>query len=197
MKRERTATYTVVLTSEPTGQVMVTPSRTSGDADMTVSGALTFTADDWATRQTVTVSAGEDRDAADDAAEIGHAVSGADYGGVTVASVDVRVDDDETASTGVTLSVSPESVGEGAGATTVTVTAALNGGTRGEATPVAVTVGSGTATSGTDFAEVAGFTITIPANTQSHTGTFTLTPTQDTVDEADETVFVTGGRSPG
>ena len=146
--------YTLVLTSEPTGSVTVTPSRTSGDSDVTVSGALTFTAGDWNTAQTVTVSAGEDRDAADDAAEIGHAVSGADYGGVTVASVDVRVDDDETASSGVTLTVSPGSVGEGAGATTVTVTATLNGGTRGEATPVAVTVDSGTATSGTDFAAV-------------------------------------------
>ena len=86
--------------------------------------------------------------------------------------MDVTVDDDETASSGVTLSVSPESVSEGASATTVTVTASLNGGTRGDATPVAVTVGSGTATSGTDFTAVNGFTISIPANTQSHTGTF-------------------------
>ena len=83
-------------------------------------------------------------------------------------------------------------MGEGAGATTVTVTARLNGGTRGDATPVAVTVGSGTATSGTDFAAVTGFTITIAANSQSNTGTFTLTPTQDTVNEPDETVAVGG-----
>ena len=192
MKREKDGAYTLVLTSEPTGQVTVTPSRSSGDTDVTVSGALTFTAGDWNTAQTVTVSAGEDTDAADDTAEIGHAVSGADYGGVTVASVDVSVDDDETASSGVTLTVSPESVGEGAGATTVTVTAALNGGTRGEATPVAVTVDSGTATSGTDFTAVSGFTITVPANTQSHTGTFSLVPTQDTVDEPDETLSVGG-----
>ena len=185
-------TYTVVLTSEPTGQVVVTPSRSSGDADVTVSGALTFTADDWATPRTVTVSTAQDLDAVDDTAVIGHAVSGGDYGGVTADSVDVTVDDDETASNGVALSVSPETVGEGAAATMVTVTARLNGGTRGEATPVSVTVGSGTATSGTDFAEVAGFTITIPANTRSHTDTFTLTPTQDTLDEPDETVSVDG-----
>ncbi len=123
---------------------------------------------------------------------IGHTVSGADYGSVTAASVDVTVDDDETASSGVALSVSPDEVGEGAGATTVTVTARLNGGARGEATPVAVTVGSGTATPGTDFAAVPGFTISIPANTQSHTGTFVLSPTRDTVDEPDETVRVNG-----
>ena len=184
--------YTVVLTSEPTGQVTVTPSRSSGDPDVTVSGAVTFTAGNWSTARTVTVSAGQDTDAADDTAVIGHTVSGADYGSVTAASVDVTVDDDETASSGVTLTVVPESVSEGANATTVTVTAGLNGGTRGDATPVAVTVGSGTAESGTDFAAVAGFTISIPANTQSHTGTFSLGPTQDTVDEPDETVSVAG-----
>ena len=41
-----TATYTVVLDSEPTGNVTVTPSRSSGDTDVTVSGALTFTPSD-------------------------------------------------------------------------------------------------------------------------------------------------------
>ena len=192
MTRVASGTYTVVLASKPTGQVAVTPSRSSGDEDVTVSGALTFTTSNWHTAQTVTVSAAQDLDAVDDAAEIGHTVSGADYGAVAAASVDVTVDDDEPVSTGVILTVSPKRVSEGAGATTVTVTARLNGGTRGDATPVAVTVGSGTATSGTDFAAVAGFTISIPANTRSHTGTFTLTPTQDTVDEPNESVKVSG-----
>ena len=187
-----TATYTVVLTSQPTGDVTVTPSRESGDTDVTVSGALTFTALNWATLQTVTVSAAHDADALDDTAVIANAVSGGDYGLVAAASVDVTVDDDETPSSGVTLSVSPDSVGEGAVATAITVTATLNGGTRGSATPVAVTADSGTATSGTDFGEVTGITITIPANTASHTGTFSLSPTQDTEDEPDETVEVNG-----
>ena len=184
--------YTVVLTSQPTADVTVTPSRASGDADVTVSGALTFTALNWATAQTVTVSAAQDEDALDDAAVIGHAVGGGDYAGVAAASVDVAVDDDETTSSGVTLSVDPGSIGEGAEATAITVTAALNGGTRGSATPVVVSVGSGTATSGTDFETVTGITITIPANSASHTGAFSLSPTQDTLDEPDETVSVNG-----
>ena len=104
----------------------------------------------------------------------------------------VTVNDAETASTRVTLSVSPDTVDEGAGATTVTVTARLNGGTRGSDTAVTVTVGSGTAVSGTDFTAVAGFTITIRANSPSQTGTFSLTPTGDTVDEPNETVKVSG-----
>ena len=185
-------TYTVVLDSEPTSSVVVTPSRSSGDEDVTVSGALTFTTSDWATAQTVTVRSAQDLDAVDDTAVIGHTVSGADYGAVAAAAVDVTVDDDETASSGVTLTVSPDEVGEGAAATTVTVTARLNGGTRSGATPVAVTVGSGTAASGTDFAAVAGFDISIAANTLSNTGTFTLSPTQDTLDEPDETVAING-----
>ena len=186
------ATYTVVLTSQPTADVTVTPSRSSGDTDVTVSGALTFTALNWSTAQTVTVSSAHDSDAADDAAVIGHAVSGGDYGVVTAASVDVAVDDDETPSSGVTLTVLPTSVSEGAAATPITVTATLNGGTRDAATAVSVTATSGTATSGTDFAPVTGITITIPANSLSHTGTLSMTPTQDVLDEPDETVSITG-----
>ena len=187
-----TGTYTVVLTSEPAADVTVTPSRTSGDTDVTVSDALTFTTTTWNQPQTVTVSAAQDSDAQDDSAVIGHSVGGGDYAGVTTASVDVTVDDDETASSGITLSVNPDEVSEGAGETTITVVATLNGGTRDAATPVAVTVGSGTAISGTDFAAVTGFTIMIPENTLSHTGAFNLTPTQDTVDEPGEMVNISG-----
>ena len=50
-------TYTVVLTSEPTGQVTVALSR-SGSSDVTVAPSpLTFTTGNWSTAQTVTVSA--------------------------------------------------------------------------------------------------------------------------------------------
>ena len=191
INEDGTGTYTVVLNSKPAGPVTVTPER-SGDSDVSVTGPLNFTTGNWATPQTVTVSAGEDTDAVDDTAVIGHTVSGADYGGVGAASVAVTVDDDETDPTGVTLSVSPDVVGEGAGATTVTVTAVLNGGSRGTATEVAVTVGSGTAVSDTDFTAVTGFTLTIAANQVSTTGTFRLTPSNDTVDEPDETVEVSG-----
>ena len=65
----------------------MTPSRRSGDTDVTVSGALTFTAGNWDTAQTVTVSAAEDADANDDRASIGHAVAGGDYGSETAGTV--------------------------------------------------------------------------------------------------------------
>ncbi len=91
----------------------------------------------------------------------------------------------------VTLSTNPISIGEEDGATEIAVTATLNV-LRSTPTPVTVSVGSGTATSGTDFTEVSDFTISIPANTRSATGTFTLTPTSDTVEESNETVRITG-----
>ena len=99
------SSYTVVLTSKPSGTVTVTPSRT-GSADVTFSPSpLTFTTNNWSTAQTVTVQAAEDTDALNDTATLSHAVSGADYGTVTAAAVTVTVSDDETVSTGVVLSV--------------------------------------------------------------------------------------------
>ena len=94
-----TGTYTVVLDSQPTANVTVTPSRT-GSSDVTFSPAtLTFTALNWNTVQPVTVTAAQDSDAVNDSATISHAVTGGDYAGVTVESVVVTVDDDETADT--------------------------------------------------------------------------------------------------
>ena len=100
-----TATYTVVLASQPTDVVTVTP--TSGDPDaVTVSPTvLTFTTGDWATAQTVTVTAKEDTDANDEEVEVSHAASSTDsaYNNLTVDKVTVTVtDDDEDAGVTVT-----------------------------------------------------------------------------------------------
>ena len=53
-------------------------------------------------------------------------------------------------------------------------------------------MGSGSATSGTDFAVVETFFLTISANQISGTATFTLSPVNDAIDEEDETVSVSG-----
>ena len=162
-----------------------------GDSDVTVDeSTLTFTPDDWSTAQTVTVSGGEDADAADDEATVEHAVSGADYGtnSVPASSVAVTVNDDETVSTGVTLSVSPAEVGESDGQTTLTVTGTLNGGAFLTDTEVALTVSGGTAAA-TDFTAGTA-TLTISGGETTGTADLTLTPTADQEDEADETVSV-------
>ena len=190
------ATYTVVLDSEPTGDVTVTPSRSGGDADVTVSGALTFTPSDWDTAQTVTVSAAEDADAERDAATISHAVAGADYGqnSVPAADVAVTVSDNETASTEVRLRLSQDALAEGAGSTTITVTGTLNGAPLTADTPVTVSVGAGDdgAVEGTDYGTVTDFTLTIDAGEMTGTATFTLTPTDDGLDEDGESLTVGG-----
>ena len=65
--------YTVVLSSQPTGTVTVTPG-VSGNSDVSVSAeVLTFTSGNWSAPQTVTVTVTEDDDAVVDAAAvIGH-----------------------------------------------------------------------------------------------------------------------------
>ena len=108
-------------------------------------------------------------------------------------SAEVRVFDNDVVSTGVALSVSPMVVAEDAGATPVTVTAKLNGLPRDEDTAVAVTVTGGGASAGDDFAEVSGFTVTIPAGAGSGSASFNLTPVDDRFVEGAETLDVAGG----
>ena len=112
--------------------------------------------------------------------------------GLSSATAELTITDDDTASTALTLSVNPVSVSEGATATTVTVTASLDGAARTTATDVTVSRTGGTATSGTDYAAVSDFTITIPAASMSAMGTFSFAPTDDTVAEGAETVILTG-----
>ena len=101
----------MLLSSQPTGPVTVTPS-VSGSPDVTVSpSALTFAAESWNVAQTVTVSAAQDADSAGDAATISHAVAGADYASVTVGAVAVTVSDDDTR--GVELSATALAMPEG------------------------------------------------------------------------------------
>ena len=113
--------------------------------------------------------------------------------GVTVAEAMLTLTDNDEAPAGIELSVSPDTVSEGAGETTVTVTATVAGGTRfGVDRTVTVAV-AGSGKSGTvDFAEVADFPVTVPAGEESGTGTFVLRPEDDERDELDETVEVGG-----
>ena len=114
-------------------------------------------------------------------------------GSLTVNSATISLTDDDAAPTAITLTVNDDSVAEDDGATTITVTATVDGTMRfAAATTVTVSVSdSGTATA-VDFAAVADFDIMIAAEAASANNTFTLTPTDDTLDEADETITVSG-----
>ena len=89
------ATYTVVLDTQPSDDVTIAVSFASGsDEDITMDKtSLTFTTDNWSAVQEVTVSAAVDNDIDDDAAVLNHRASGGDYGEVTIADVVVTVTD--------------------------------------------------------------------------------------------------------
>ena len=189
-----TKTYTVVLSTEPTDEVTVTIGGFSGTSISVHDSMLEFGTGDWDTAQTVTVSAAEDDNGVNETVTLTHTASGGDYADVAVAEVEVSVADNETASTAVALTVSPNSVEETDTATTVTVTGTLNGSPRTSDTTVTVSVGApgDTATEGVDYARVGDLTLRIDAGETSGTGTFSLDPTADDVGEADEMLSVTG-----
>ena len=119
---------------------------------------------------------------------------GGSVSGLAVRSADLTLNDDDVASTKVTLTLDPPEVGESAGSRTVRVTGTLDGGTRTTETVVTVTVGSGadSALEGTDYADVPELELTIPANRTDGTVTFTLRPTNDRTAEGTETISVSG-----
>ena len=190
-----TATYTVQLTSEPTGNVSVTPFHEGGDPDIAASPVLAFDSLNWHLAQTVTVTAAEDPDAKDDVAAIGHRVSGADYGTVAAESVAVTVTDDETESSEVLLAADPSVVREGSQAVPITVTARLASGSRDVDTVIGISVVSGSAVEGADYAAVPPFAITIPAGAVSGTHALSFSSAPDDLDEPPETVRIAGAVS--
>ena len=109
-----------------------------------------------------------------------------------VVTAEALILDDDDPPTGVTLTVTPGEVAEGAGETMLTVTATLVGGSvLPGVTPVSLTVKDGAATAGDDYTATTA-TLTIPAGELSNTATLTLTPVDDNLAEGAETVRVTG-----
>ena len=99
MPEGESAPYTVVLTSQPTDDVMVEVTVPPGTDVSVNQTALTFTAVNWSMAQEITVSVAGDVDAeADPVVRLAHEVSGGDYGanGVTAESVTVTIDEDDT-----------------------------------------------------------------------------------------------------
>ena len=170
-----TGTYTVVLTSEPAGEVKVTVGGITGTDLSLDETELTFTDRDWSVEQTVTVTAANDFDAVDDTATLTHTVSSAAdsaYDGLPAGSVAVRITDDDTV--GVTVSETSLTIEEG-GSDTYTVVL-----TSQPTSEVIVTIGGH---SGTDV-RLSGQTLTgddlnfTPGNWNS-AQTVTVTAAQD------------------
>ena len=88
------ATYTVALASQPTDSVTITISGFE-NTDLTLDNPnLTFTTDNWATVQTVRVTAAEDNDDDNDIETLRHEASDGGYNSIT-ANLQVTVEDDD------------------------------------------------------------------------------------------------------
>ena len=103
--------YTVNLSSEPTGNVTVDVTLPDGSEVSAKPVQLTFTTENWGTPQTVTLSAEQDDDAVNDFVTVTHDITGADYQGTKADTVTVTVEDDDTQS--ITLSKTELTVVEG------------------------------------------------------------------------------------
>ena len=190
----RGASYDLVLASQPTGPVTITPS-VSGEANLTLRPeTLTFTTEDWNEQQTVTTEAAVDDDASDAVGSLDHLVAGADYSSLEVPSVAVTVTDVDEPSSAVLLSVQPGIVAEDAGATLLTLTAQLDRAPLESNTEVTVSFGAVTdaAEEGTDYRAVDDLTLTIPAGEARAETVFTLEPINDVLGEPDEAITVSG-----
>ena len=203
---DATSNYTVSLSPsgvKPTSDLTVSYNTANGTAtagsDYTAeSGTLTFT-NAAAGSQTFTVQTTGDNIDEGTGENFTVTISSPSGGGGpapslgTSKSVTTTITDDDDAPTGITLSASPNTLGEDDAATSVTVTATLNGdSTRTSATVVTIGTLSGTATKDTDYAATSLTSITIPTNEASGSGTITITPTDDSVVEGDETITVPG-----
>ena len=91
-------TYTVVLDTQPTADVTVTVGGHAGTVTATPA-SLTFTTLNWDTAQTVKVTAGNDANTANETINLTHTATSTDtdYSGITIAGVDVTVNDNDTA----------------------------------------------------------------------------------------------------
>ena len=90
-----TDSYSVVLTSQPTATANVAVGGAGDPAVSLDKTSLTFTALNWNTPQTVTITPVRDADAVDEFVTVSHTVTGGDYEGLRADDVGVRVDDSD------------------------------------------------------------------------------------------------------
>ncbi|MYA07023.1 MAG: PKD domain-containing protein [Holophagales bacterium] len=187
------ARYSVVLGSQPSGNVEVRVLNDLAGTDLSVNpAALTFTETDWSTPKEIEVTAADDPDAVADArVTLLHGVSGADYGSVSAAGVEVTILENDTP----TLSTQDAAAGESEGSMTFTVR--LSVASSSEVTvDYATSDGAGAqpAAAGSDYTAVQG-TLTFP---QSSTAArdIVVPLLADTVDEAEQETFRLTLRNP-
>ena len=200
--------YTVVLDSEPTGEVTITiTDPTDSDEVEVPTASLTFTTDNWDTEQTVRVNVGGDYvDEPDETATVTHSASGGDYGSVTVDSVVVTIEDDDetpviTGSATKNFAEIEYDADQEAAVLTIATYTATDGDTNPEtttwdvsgtdATAFTITMDSGVLSfndppdfeNPTDSGSGNTYEVTVEASDGTNTGTFAVTVTVTAVNE--------------
>ena len=185
-------TVTATLTQARTAATVVTVAVAGGTASADDFEAvspfeLTVAATELAGTATFTLTPIDDTEA--EGAETVSVTATTAEPGLTVVPAELTITDDDEASNGVTLSVDPSTLTEGAGATEIRVNAALDGGPRTAATLVTVTV----AEAEHEYAlSQSVFDIEIPESATGAEKTLTLNPVDDADDEPDLWVPISG-----
>ena len=181
----RTATYTLKLAGQPTGDVAVTLESNSSAATVSPT-SMTFTTANWNTPQTITVTAVDnqvDDGASSRTATITHTFSGGGFDGVTTPVTVTVTDDDEL----MVSSPTPAEIPEAGGTATYTVKLSSQ-----PASNVTVAVAS----SDTDAATVSPPTLTFTSSDGTTAQTVTVTGFPDDVDNAGDKRSVTITNTP-
>ena len=174
-----TATFSVALASEPTGDVTVTATSSDTDALTVSPSSVTFTASNWDTAQNFVATGVEDGGDSDESVNITFDPAGADYAELASVVKAITVNDDDPAP-GLTFSATPTTVAEGS---TATFSLQLSSPPTGD---VAVAVSS----NDTGALTVSPASLTFTEDNWDTDQDVTITGQQDN-DLADETVTVT------
>ena len=163
-------TVTASMESEAPSQTEVSVSVTGGTAtagaDYAAVSPFTVTIQEGQTSGTAQLSFDPAEDSLAEGQET--VIFTGSAAGLTAATATLTITDVEPAPPTVTLSLNPGSVAENADPTTLTVTATLNGAATSQ-TEISVSVTGGTATAGTDYAELSDFTMTVATRQASAT----------------------------
>ena len=188
--------YMVSLSHQPSETVTVTVSGQAGTdlmlGGLDTGGTLTFTAADCNSARTVTVTAAQDADGADDSRTLAHTAAGGEYDGA-VTTLPVTVDDDEKAllsSVEVNFTTGIHAIQEGG---TGTVSVSFSG-----ALVQAVTIPLTTANQGgASAADYSGVPASLTFDAGDTEESFTFSATVDSEDEEGEGIVLSFGTLPG
>ena len=105
------------------------------------------------------------------------------------AQMDIKIDDDETASTSIALSVNPHTVQEGAGQTEITITATLDGKALSQDAAMKLSIdAASSAQRDLDYSALFNPLLVIPAGSIAGATSLSITPIADDEDEGNETI---------